>query len=562
MDMKKIFLAAAALVCCLLTVDLRAFAADKVVGDTRDACDGNDTVKFEGKNGAVNVKRSQSQTAELPSMTRELNWYCAGSRERSANDTPFNVVQITRAANGAIHWVFLVRTETAASGPGGGSGAGSGSGTSASSSGDIVRVGDTKDACDRSQTVTVQGPHPALSVKAGEIKTGDLPSLTRQIFWDCGDSHERAANDNPFNRVQIERAGNGAIQWVFYRTLSVASAGTGDFIHNIRGDLVLAAMVGHNPVTPPQPAQGFLKQAFDQAWTNMRPAFTNQVRSLIPSGSVAGLPGQLRIDSVNLSDSSQTELRVAQTAGTLTLKYVVHENRVRVTDVIKDPAPDASLTMTFDIELVMPFARSQMLPGLQVTNATAVVRHVEIEGANAAGSVAVGLLKSKIRAEETQLGNISQDVTKQVNSVINGVVAQATKNLPPGPQPVTLDMDRSGDVRACVQVGTRENCNFPAPSAAPPQPRVLDTSNDQCHLEKIWLWDSELGKFVSIAKGSSGTVVQVDDKRFEWYCGDNAGPDPSPSNQESASGPDHTFQVRVSRDQDGRAIHWQFLFWH
>jgi hypothetical protein len=559
MHMKKSFLAVAALVGCLFAVNVCVFAADKVVGDTRDACDGSNTVKFEGKDGAVSVKRSQTQTVQLPSSTREIYWYCSGSRERSANDTPFNAVQITRASNGAIHWVFLVRTETAATGTGSGSGNGSGQG---SSNDGVVRVGDTKDACDRSQVVEVKSTSPDLRVHAGEMKIGDLPTLTREVFWTCGNSNERAANDNPFNRVQIERAGNGAIQWVFYRTRTVSGPDTGVFLHNIRGDLMLAARIGNTSVTPQQPPAGFLRQSFDKTWNDMRPDFTDRVRSLIPTGSVSGLPGKLRIDSITLSDSSNAELRVAQSDDLLTLKYVIHQNRVKATDVVTDPAPDASIVMTFDIELVMPFARSQMLPGLQVTNGSAMVRHVEIEGDNVAGGIVVGLLKSKVRAEETKLGNISQDVTKEVNDAINKMLAQVTQNLSPGAKPVTLDTDRSGDVRACVKVGTTAGCNFPASSAALPQPRVLDTSNDDCHLEKIWLWDSELGRFVSVAKGSSGTLVQVDNKRFEWYCGDNSGPDPSPNHQESASGPENTYQVRVSRDGEGRAIHWQFLSWH
>src|SRR5215831_3939383 len=135
--------------------------ADKVVGDTRDACDGNDTVKFESKDGPVSVRRNESKTAELPSSTREIHWYCAGSRERSANDTPFNVVQITRAGNGAIHWVFLVRTASTGSSTGSGApGSSTGSSSGSSSSGSIVRVGDTKDACDRSHIVRVHNTLP------------------------------------------------------------------------------------------------------------------------------------------------------------------------------------------------------------------------------------------------------------------------------------------------------------------------------------------------------------------------------------------------------------------
>jgi len=38
-----------------------------------------------------------------------------------------------------------------------------------------------------------------------------------EMFWWCGDSHERVANDEPFDGVFIRHKNNGAIKWFFYR---------------------------------------------------------------------------------------------------------------------------------------------------------------------------------------------------------------------------------------------------------------------------------------------------------------------------------------------------------
>jgi len=79
------------------------------VGRTRDACDGDNGVRFVGEAGDVTVAAGKGVLAELPAITNELIWYCAGTRERAANDPPFNWVLCDRAGNGAIQWVFYFR---------------------------------------------------------------------------------------------------------------------------------------------------------------------------------------------------------------------------------------------------------------------------------------------------------------------------------------------------------------------------------------------------------------------------------------------------------------------
>ena len=511
-----------------------------VVGDTHDACDGSNSVSFETKNGTVHVPRSATQTFDLPSATREINWYCAGSRERSANDKPFNRVQITRADNGAIHWVFIMSAVQ----------------------NEPVRVGDTKDGCDGKQPVTFRGSGGAVSVAAGAMRMVDLPELTRQIFWKCGKSSERSANPNEFNRVQIERAGNGAIQWIFYRTMSVTGPDIGNFHHNVRGDIFLAAHVGNTNVPLPPLASGILKQTLDKAWDSQRSTLAQKVKDAIPADATAGLPGKLQINSIDLSTSSKGELRVAQTSSDITLKYVVHENQIHAKLIITDPAPDPGFVATFDIAVVLILPRSQALASLQVNRAGAFIEHVEISGSNFAGDVAIGAFKSKVRAAETDINTQSADLTGDVNGLLKTASAEAAKKVPLPAAFVNVDSDAVGDVRVCAAQVAGSACVFPGTSGALPSPKVVGTSTDQCGENKIWLWDSERGRFISATKGQSGLVVQVDDKRFEWFCGDDSQPDPSANHDEWASGPTGTYAVRVSRDPSNRQINWQFLSWH
>jgi hypothetical protein len=79
-------------------------------GDTADGCDGNQPVTFGSKAGTVSVAKSQTITVDLAKPVTELTWFCGKSKERVANDTPFDQVQISRRVNGAIKWVFNLKT--------------------------------------------------------------------------------------------------------------------------------------------------------------------------------------------------------------------------------------------------------------------------------------------------------------------------------------------------------------------------------------------------------------------------------------------------------------------
>jgi hypothetical protein len=535
--------------CCLFGI--RAIALqDKDVGSTKDGCDGHLAVTFAGKAGQVSVQAGHIHPPEqLPSLTREISWYCGGTRERSANDTPFNMVQITRKPNGAITWTFKLRAAAAAQ--------------------NMVRVGDTKDACDRSQPVTVFNTELPMVVKAGEIKTADMAALTREFGWHCGTAGERSANPLPFNRLQLERAGNGAMQFVFYRTLSVTGVGIGDFIHDVPGTLQL-------PVEFPQLPAGFLKRQVSQFWDSHLPEIEAMVAERIPKGHPPGAQGTIQLEGNNpviLSPSSQLELRLQRLADPLTVKVVVHGNQVTIRFI-----PDSSkntpvnVTATFDLELVMQFPREQKLTpnaqhiptGLKL-NMQGGANHTEILANDPGSALLEGFFKAEVRAQETHFDNTMQPVTdklkQEIIDALEAALAPLFQNVPPGTTvPLYLDMDAAGDVRPCP-AATLGPCHFPAASAPPSPPHVLGTKTDMCSQRTVWLWDAERGKFVPLLKGQQGQIVQVDDKRFEWFCGDDIAPDPSVSHEESASGPTGTTQIRASREGEGRTIHWEFLSW-
>ena len=86
----------------------------------------------------------------------------------------------------------------------------------------LAEVGHTKDACGGT-TVSFSGRENGEG-KVGDIKVGkgekklvEMPAVYNDFHWYCDGNRERAANDKPFDWVLIERAGNGAIGWNFYR---------------------------------------------------------------------------------------------------------------------------------------------------------------------------------------------------------------------------------------------------------------------------------------------------------------------------------------------------------
>jgi hypothetical protein len=80
------------------------------MGDTADACDKKDVVSFDASGGKVTVNPSQTVVADFAKAITEFPWKCGTSKERVANDAPFDEVRVSRSPNGAIRWVFSLRT--------------------------------------------------------------------------------------------------------------------------------------------------------------------------------------------------------------------------------------------------------------------------------------------------------------------------------------------------------------------------------------------------------------------------------------------------------------------
>lgn len=191
-------------------------AGQTQVGDTRDACDAANVVSFTTKGGKKLEVRAgdKNKDADLFSPVRELEWFCGTSQEFSSNDVPYDRVRVTRADNGAIHFVFFRLPP-----PTGGSV-------------HTATVGDTAAGCHKQHTVSVQGVSGKVSIAASETKIVDLPAATKKLDFQCGNDGESAENDTFFDRVRVSRNSNGAIQFTFYlKTAAADPTGVCDKVH-------------------------------------------------------------------------------------------------------------------------------------------------------------------------------------------------------------------------------------------------------------------------------------------------------------------------------------------
>lgn len=497
-----------------------AFSSDTKVGDTKDGCDAGNVVTFQTSSGQAKVKADSSPAPfDLPGLTREITWYCGGSRERSANDTQFNRVKISRAKNGAIQWVFYKAT------------------SDQSSQDQQAQMGNSNDACDASQPVTFTAKDGPVKLAAGQSVFKQLPAMTRELSWKCGSSDERVANPNAFDFIQVERAGNGALKWYFYRGLSVQDDSTGNYADMVPGDVILQAPALNKTL----PMPGFLKQQLDTFWDANRKDVQAEI--------LKSLQGDKRytITDLALSPSAQAELRVGENSDSVLVKYVVHQNTAAVS---KSPA---NFRAVFDIELVIFLPRSTKLP-VQADKATAFVHHFELHGASPGDDFLAAFAKSRIHAVESNTNGFTRDVKDRVNAALKGALSQISA---PNGTPLLLDA-QAGTVTGCVKAQPSDACQF-SPARPPVIVRkTLDTSRDQCGAGKMWIWDYQRGRFLPVAKGESA-VIEVDNQRFEWFCGGDTQPDPK--NDEWATGPEGTYFVQVKRGASGSQIDWTFLSW-
>ncbi len=99
--------------CLVILSGAKMASAQSSIGYTKDDCSASRDVKFAN----VIVKANQSVDVDLSKEVTELVWYCGGSKERVANDQPFDRVKLTRAVNGALTWKFYDRKDKAQPAP-------------------------------------------------------------------------------------------------------------------------------------------------------------------------------------------------------------------------------------------------------------------------------------------------------------------------------------------------------------------------------------------------------------------------------------------------------------
>jgi transthyretin-like family protein len=112
-----------------------------------------------------------------------------------------------------------------------------------------TKVGDTKDACDQHDAVTVTGKAGKVTITAGSAAQFDLPAPVREITWFCGKSREASSNDIPYDRVKLSRKANGAMTWEFIRLSPPAAPGPGTPVTTARTGDTADACDGHDAVT-------------------------------------------------------------------------------------------------------------------------------------------------------------------------------------------------------------------------------------------------------------------------------------------------------------------------
>lgn len=529
---------------------------DTQVGTTYDDCSPARTVRFHGKDGDVLIKPGDSKRVVMASLMNEFHWFCGDSRERVANDDYFNVVKISRShESGSISWIFYKAAPQAGSG---------------SNQPELVKVGDTKDGCDGERFVQFETKNDAdFKVSANQSKLVELSGLRNTLNWNCvrsngtcpqGDTcDEHSSNPVAFSWVQIDRAGNGAISWVFYRQKNEATPvapnvpPTPPYVHNATGDLrVILSLPSTHMEFPFDKA--FLKAKFDDIWNSREADIRNQITTVIKEkgGNAADKFGaSFQLDTLTVSDTNRNELRTAAKDGTLWVKYVAHHNVVNCRFL--KGALEPKFVIRFDLQLEMALPQVALNQAPQAPKALLQLAHTEVEGDNFFGDAVQEIFRSKLQGVKTEANDVSQDFTKDINEALK-------EDWPTGPQipkgiKSELSVSGAGTVRFCLRSTGAPECNF-GPLENTHMPKVMDETGGGCGAGLLWIRDAETQKFISIAKGQH-RLVEVESRRFDWYCGGSQGPE----SQEWESGPVGTYFARVRRNPTGRGINFKFLQW-
>ncbi|HYW70953.1 MAG TPA: hypothetical protein VE961_07965 [Pyrinomonadaceae bacterium] len=531
---------------------------DTEVGATSDSCSPARVVRFQGQGGEVLVKPGETKRVTMPAPMNEFHWFCGDSRERVANDDFFNVVRISRAHDGAISWKFYKSAPQPEPGSG-------------NNKPDLVKVGDTKDACDGERDVRFKTKSdPNFKIGANQSKLVQLAASMNTLDWWCVQTNgacpehdvcdEHLGNPVAFNWVQVDRAGNGAISWVFYRQKSDATPVAPDvpptpqYVHNATGDLrVMASLPGINREAPFDKA--FLKNKLDDFWKSKQGTIRTQIKDEINSrgSDAAGKFGaSFQQDSLTISDTERNELRTAAKDGTLWVKYVAHHNVVNCR--LLKGALEIKFTISFDIQLEMAFPQVALDQPPQTPKAPMRLAHTEVEGDNFFGDVAQEIFKSKFEEVKTEGNNYSENRAKDINEHLK-TDWPTLPQLPKNGLKTELSVSPAGTVRFCLRAASAPECDF-GPMETAHTPGVMDTTGGGCDEGLLWIRDAETRKFTSIAKGKDA-LIEVESRRFNWYCGGNQGPE----SQEWESGPVGTYFAQVSRNSNGRGITFKFLAW-
>lgn len=511
------------------------------VGSTHDACDGSDLVRLTDSRGAQVIRAGEvNRWLRFNDPRTEITWFCGSSEERVANDVAFNDVVLTRAGNGALSWVFRRRERVAT--------------TSHEAPTGMVRVGDTKDACDGGRRVRVPTPAGVVLVDAGQSKLFAVGSVTRQMSWSCFDSNERVANPIAFDWVNIARAGNGAIQWIFYRlqpppvTSPSSNPTAGRYIHNASGRLFLRSMQPDGKALD-FPFAIMLRDSLAERWTN---TWRARIETLVRGFT----SDTLTVRTVAISDTSMDEFRVLGTDGDAVIKYIIHHNTVEATVRRADPEADPLVRLTFDVEIMAPLFHNLTVPFMRTRAAPARIRYAELDGTDqhSNSSTALAMVVPRVRAQETALNAIQQSVTRELNDGLDATFAA----LPSGLLLRSFTVTGGGSLALCFVPTRKADCRFRPEEAAPGPRRVLDTTTERCGEARVWVRDTERDRYIPIAKGGRETI-ELDSRRFEWFCGGPQAPDLR--NEEWATGPRETHAVRITRSASGREMRMEFLHW-
>ena len=471
-----------------------AHASPKTVGTTSDACDRHNAVTFQTRGGPANVSNDdKDHTFEMIGLIREFQWYCSGSRERVANDKQFNFVRIHRASNGAISWTFLLDN------------------TASSFSRGLLRVGDSVDACDHKDPVSVTDANGIpVVIRPNQLKLVVLPHRTEALSWDCGHSHEAVRNPADFDEVEIERADNGAIQWVFFRTQRSSSVDTGAFMHLSRGTWRVAA-----PTEIAAGKESDFRARLFAAWDTARPALQKALNKDLKNNASTLFPGiTIKQIDVTLPTSGALELRLLRDSTSVRIKLVVHDVKAVIEATIAGIS--AVENPAFDLDIIWTVPRSGTTQTLLVQALDVFAHHV-IFTKPLISTNPFGIFTSILReignslADHSLAGDLTATDVAGLVKMMN--VLLATASAPGGSGQYTLGVDTAGDFLECIAASGTPKCTFrtdPKPTTAR---KTLDTSHDQCSQNTLWLWDDEKGAPVKIAKGASNVVVELANQR-------------------------------------------------